>query len=197
MPISARTGSGSWRPSAVRHCPWLEDCVSLPANLADNSRNELLPSASDRYSARRQSVCERGLGAAREKGSRCSHREALGLSQKRRVIRDRRLGCRGGPLGRAASDAFEHGYWDFDTIRTPAKEVLLRTAAHLRCAILRTMGMEENMWVRLLSEDFAVPRGPVSLIYYLHGKMIGKVEELAAKDQPHPFCEWRSSLKTP
>jgi hypothetical protein len=97
---------------------------------------------------------------------------------------------------RATSDAFEHGYGDYDTIRTTAKQVLLRTAAHLRCAIFTTLGMEESMRVRLLSEDFAVPRGPVSLIYYLRGKMIGKVEELAAKDQQYPYCEWRSALKT-
>jgi hypothetical protein len=97
---------------------------------------------------------------------------------------------------KAASDAFEHGYWDYDTIRKPAKEVLLQTAGHLRRAILTVMGVEENIKTGLLSKDYTVPRGPVSLIYYLRGKMIGKIEELAAKDQQYPYCEWRPTLKT-
>ena len=94
-----------------------------------------------------------------------------------------------------ASDAFEHGYHDYNAIREPAKEILIRTAACLRRAIFDTLGLEEALRTRILSEEYAMPRGPMLLVRYIFGKLVGKVEDLAAPDQQYPCCEWRSTLK--
>ena len=44
--------------------------------------------------------------------------------------------------------------------------------------------------------DYAAPRGPLSLVRYVRGKLIGKVQDLPAADQQYPLCEWTSSLDT-
>jgi hypothetical protein len=97
---------------------------------------------------------------------------------------------------RRASDAFEHGFLDYDAVRKLTQDALLRTAGYLRQAIFRTLELNENIFARLFDGTHSVPRGPLLLVRYLRGQMIGKVEDLAAETQQYPMVEIRSSLAT-
>jgi len=121
------------------------------------------------------------------------YRERLNGEARRRLIFGNDEECY--QKAKEASDAFEHGYRDYGAIREPAKEILIRTAAYLRHAIFDTLGLEEALRIRILAEEYAVPRGPMLLVRYIFGNLIGKVEDLAAPDQQYPCCEWRSTLK--
>jgi hypothetical protein len=39
-------------------------------------------------------------------------------------------------------------------------------------------------------------RGPLTLVRYIRGTLIGKSEQLAARDQLYPIFEWRTKLKS-
>jgi len=98
---------------------------------------------------------------------------------------------------RKASDAFEHGFLDYDAVRSLVKEVLRRTAGYLRRAIFRTLELNEDIISsRLCDGNYSVPRGPLLLVRYLRGQMIGKIEDLAAEGQQYPICEMQFPLAT-
>lgn len=97
---------------------------------------------------------------------------------------------------REVSDTFEHGYGGFDTIRKPAREVIVKTANYLRHAIFDMMDIEKKIRERALGEDYAAPRGPLLLVRYIRGKLIGHADKLAAEDQLYPIMEWRTTLKS-
>jgi hypothetical protein len=97
---------------------------------------------------------------------------------------------------RTASDAFEHGFLDFDEIRKPAREVILRTAGYLRGAILNTTGIDPELLCRAFKSPYDLPRGPLRLVRYIEGMLIGQPEQLAAEGQLYPIFLWHSKLKS-
>jgi hypothetical protein len=97
---------------------------------------------------------------------------------------------------REVSDGFEHGYSDFSDMRKPAHEVIVKTAEYLRRAIIEFVGIEPSMVERALGPNYNTPRGPLNLVRYMRGTLIGKPEQLAAKDQQYPLLEWHTKLKT-
>jgi len=97
---------------------------------------------------------------------------------------------------REVSDTFEHGFGDFGTIRKPAREVIVKTADYLRRAIIDVIDIETNIRERVLGVDYAAPRGPLALVRYIRGKLIGQIDQLAAEDQEYPIMEWRTKLKS-
>jgi hypothetical protein len=96
---------------------------------------------------------------------------------------------------RAVSDGFEHGYSDFGSMRKPAQEIIVKTAAYLRQAILEATGIELRLLERALGPQYSVPRGPLMLVRYLRGTLTGAVEELAAEGELYPIFFWRGGLQ--
>jgi hypothetical protein len=97
---------------------------------------------------------------------------------------------------RNASDAFEHGFLDFDAVRKIAQEISIRTAGYVRRGIFRTLELQADIVDRLFDGNYSFPRGPLLLVRYLKGQMIGKIDELAAEPQQYPILDIRPSLKT-
>ena len=97
---------------------------------------------------------------------------------------------------KAVSDGLEHGFSEYGEMRPPAREVIVRTARHLRRAILDMLKLEERLRVKLTSEDFKEPRGPITLVRYLRGTLSGQADKLAMSDQLYPIMEWRGGLKS-
>jgi hypothetical protein len=95
---------------------------------------------------------------------------------------------------RRASDAFEHGFLDYDAVRKLARQALLQTSRYLRRAIFRLLELNEEILTRLFDGNYSVPRGPLLLACYLRGQLIGKIEDLAAETQQYPFFKMQSSL---
>jgi hypothetical protein len=80
------------------------------------------------------------------------------------------------------SNAFEHGFEDLGSIQQQAKEVVVPTASYLMKAILDLLNLDDAIRDRLLRSEYASPRGPLLLIHYLHGTLLGKAEDLPAVD---------------
>lgn len=97
---------------------------------------------------------------------------------------------------RKVSEGFEHGYSDFSDMRKPAREVIVKTAEYLRRATIELIGIEPPLIERALGPKYKDARGPLNLVRYMRGTLIGKPEQLAAKDQLYPLFEWRTKLKT-
>jgi hypothetical protein len=94
------------------------------------------------------------------------------------------------------SDGFEHGFGDYDTMRKPAQDVIVRCAGYLRGAIIRNLGLDRSVEEILLDAQYEEPRGPVLLVRYLRGTLIGKADQLAAPDQRYPIMDWRWQAKS-
>jgi hypothetical protein len=90
------------------------------------------------------------------------------------------------------SDAFEHGFSDFDEIRKPAQDVLVKTARCLRQTIIEALGIAPHHREHALGH---IPRGPIAPIRYIRGTLLGRSDQLATKDQAYPLMEWRTKLK--
>jgi hypothetical protein len=97
---------------------------------------------------------------------------------------------------RDVSDGFEHGFTDFSEMRKPAHEVIVKTAKYLRRAIITLVGMDVALVERALGPKYETPRGPLALVRYWRGTLVGKFDQLAAEDQLYPIFEWRSKLKS-
>jgi len=97
---------------------------------------------------------------------------------------------------RKISDGFEHGYSDYDEVRKPAQELIVRCAHYVRRAIISILDLEHSVFERLFEPNYAEPRGPVSIIRYLRGTLSGKAEQLAAPDQRYPIMHWRTRIKS-
>jgi hypothetical protein len=97
---------------------------------------------------------------------------------------------------RAVSDGLEHGFSEYAEMQAPAREVIVRTAQHLRRAIFDMLNLEGQVRDRLLGKDFNEARGPVALVRYLRGTLSGPAEGLAMPDQLYPLMEWRGGIKS-
>ena len=98
--------------------------------------------------------------------------------------------------GARVSDAFEHGFSDFGDIHKPAREVIVKTAEYLRRAIFELINIDLSLVERALGPAYNEPRGPLNLVRYLRGSLVGRPEHLAAINQSYPMFEWRTKLKS-
>lgn len=96
---------------------------------------------------------------------------------------------------KGVSDGFEHGFSDVEEMRKPASEVILKTAAYLRQVIIETLKIDATLQARALGADYAKPRGPITVVRYLYGTLLGKAEQLAMPDQSYPHMVWKSKIK--
>jgi hypothetical protein len=81
---------------------------------------------------------------------------------------------------REVSDGVEHGFTDFNDMRKPAYEVVVKTAEYLRRAIIELVDLDPSVVERALGPKYDTPRGPLNLVRYIRGTLIGKPEQLAA-----------------
>jgi hypothetical protein len=95
---------------------------------------------------------------------------------------------------KAVSDGFEHGFRDFAEIRKPATEVIVKMAGYLRRAIIELTGIDQ-LTERALGSEYAIPRGPLFLMRYVYGTLIGKPGELAPKGSLYPSLTWSTKVK--
>jgi hypothetical protein len=96
---------------------------------------------------------------------------------------------------RKVSDGFEHGFSDFNEMRKPARDVIVKTAAYLRQAIFETAGVQKHILDRAIGVDYEDARGPLVTTRYVYGTLIGKAGRLAADNQQYPFMKWETTLK--
>jgi hypothetical protein len=71
----------------------------------------------------------------------------------------------------------------------------VKTAAYLRRAILETMGLESTLLERALGSKYCEPRGPLILVRYVRGTLIGSAEQLAAEGEQYPMFHWQGGLQ--
>ncbi len=95
---------------------------------------------------------------------------------------------------RRASDGFEHGFMTFPEVHAIAVEMRERTAAHIRAALLGLGGVAAQSASVLLKHPFEVPVTPNTTRAYLHGRIIGEGDELAATGHAYPFLDWDLEL---
>lgn len=91
------------------------------------------------------------------------------------------------------SDGFEHGFEDTGNLRHVARSVFETVARYLRSAIVELTALDQKTRNQLLS--FAEPRGPLRVVKYLWGHLIGAPEHFAAAGRDHPVCDLRTSIK--
>jgi hypothetical protein len=93
------------------------------------------------------------------------------------------------------SDGFEHGYRDFDEIRKPARDVIVKMAGYLRRTIIETSSIDNHLAQRALGPDYEIPRGPLVVVRYLYGTLVGKAGQLAPQGCPYPSMTWETNFK--
>ena len=76
----------------------------------------------------------------------------------------------------------------------PAQEIIVKTAAYLRRAIFETIGIGSTLLERALGPGYSVPRGPLLLVRYVRGTLIGTAEQLAAEGH-YPTFHWQSGFQ--
>ena len=96
---------------------------------------------------------------------------------------------------RKVRDTFVHSLADFGDIHKPAQEVIIKTSAYLRQSIINLMDLTETDRSQLLCDDYNIARGPITLLRFLRGELIGMPDQLAAEDQSYPILTWTSKLK--
>ncbi len=94
-----------------------------------------------------------------------------------------------------ASDGFEHGFLDFNEVRSLATDVRDKTATFLRDAIMDISGCDPTALRGIREGRYRVPLGAWKMVKYLRGTLIGKGPDLAAEGNAYPIMEWRSSIK--
>lgn len=94
------------------------------------------------------------------------------------------------------SDDFEHGFTNFGLLRHPASEVIVPLAGYVRGAIIELANLPENTAKALLSEPYLRARGPLRMVKYIYGKLLGDSEDLARPENVYPIFEWRSKLNS-
>jgi hypothetical protein len=120
-------------------------------------------------------------------------RKGIEVQARRRLVFKDDAECL--KLARAVSDGFEHGFSDFGTMRKPAEDVIVKTAAYLRQAILETVGIASELLERALGPKYSSARGPLMIVRYIRGTLTGAAEHLAAEGHLYPMFHWKSGLK--
>lgn len=91
------------------------------------------------------------------------------------------------------SDGFEHGFEDAGNLRPVARSVFEAVARYLRTAIIDFSALDQDTRSQLLS--FGEARGPLRVVKYLWGHLIGTPEHFAAPGRDHPVCDLQTSVK--
>jgi hypothetical protein len=65
------------------------------------------------------------------------------------------------------SDGFEHGFRDFDEIRKPARDVIVKMAGYLRRTVIGMTSIDSQLATRALGPDYEIPRGPLVVVRLL------------------------------
>lgn len=113
---------------------------------------------------------------------------------RRRLIFHDDAGCQ--RTTREASDGFEHGYLDFDSIGALAIEAIRQGALeHVHRAILELSGLDEGSVSYLTSDKYRKPRANWPYTKVVKGTFIGPTEQLAAADQQYPMLKWVARIK--
>jgi hypothetical protein len=93
-----------------------------------------------------------------------------------------------------ASDAFEHGFEDFQNILQRAAAVRDDIAHYVREYIFELTGLDHQSKALLEGEKYVAPLDPQSRAYYLQGTLVGSSTQLAAEGQDHPRLIWNELL---
>jgi hypothetical protein len=96
---------------------------------------------------------------------------------------------------RRASDAFEHGFEDFDVIRRNAAAARDRTAYLLRRAIIEASDLDPSTVGRLLEPPYDSPKEWFGYKRYVRGTLLADQDELAAPDKQYPMLVIRQTIK--
>ena len=96
---------------------------------------------------------------------------------------------------RRASDAFEHGFENFDVIRDRAIRARDRTACLLRKAIIESSDVDPSICTRLLEPPYDTPKEWFGYKRYFRGKLLAERDELAAPDKQYPMLVLRQAMK--
>ncbi|MFN0315330.1 MAG: hypothetical protein ACKVQA_09865 [Burkholderiales bacterium] len=92
------------------------------------------------------------------------------------------------------SDHFEHGLKNFGVLRPKARPALVRTAHHVRRAIIDVSNVSSDAAAIMSGSAFSRPRGPLKLVKYLYGRLQGDPDGFAAPGQLYPSFVWQSKL---
>jgi hypothetical protein len=99
-------------------------------------------------------------------------------------------------MSRRASDAFEHGYENFNEVR--ARAVAAKAAGvaeHVRRAIFELVGLDESHTAFLTSGRYLKPQGAWPITKYIRGTFVGPAEDLAAPNEQYPMLQWSGELR--
>lgn len=94
-----------------------------------------------------------------------------------------------------ASDGLEHGFLGFDRVWELSREVRYRVAHYVRTSIFDLARLGGDVRAKLLSETFAKPLGPLRVVKYLRGRLIGERDDLAPPGSEYPFIRWATTIK--
>jgi hypothetical protein len=97
--------------------------------------------------------------------------------------------------GKEASDAFEHGYRNFDHIFALAHQVRRKMAAYVRSSIFDIAMLESDAKAKLLSKPFNEPLGHWPVAKYLRGTLKGGGQNLPVPGARYPFMRWATEIK--
>jgi len=98
-------------------------------------------------------------------------------------------------LAKEASDGLEHGYLGFDRVWELSQKVRYRMAHSVRMSIFDLAGLSGDAKAKLLSDTFDKPLGPMRVVKYLRGRLIGERDDLALPGSEYPFIRWKSTIK--
>jgi hypothetical protein len=95
-----------------------------------------------------------------------------------------------------ASDGFEHGFLDFNRVRTLATEVRDQTATYLRDAILEISGCDPKVLAAIREGRYLVPLGAWKMVKHVRGTLAGEGPTLAEDSQCYPRIKLTSTIQS-
>lgn len=120
-------------------------------------------------------------------------REFLIHETRRRILFDG--DDEGHRIAKSISDKFEHGFVNYGALRPEAINVVVRTARHLRSAVIRLSGIDDGIKQILMSQPYDDPCGPRQLVKYFWGTLTAQTDQLAKDGQVYPICLWKSVVE--
>lgn len=97
---------------------------------------------------------------------------------------------------RKASDGFEHGFLDFEKIRTYSVARREPVAEYVRKALLEYSGLDDSVRPVLLADRLRLPIAATRLAKYLKATLVGPVEKLAPPELQYPMFRLTSAIKS-
>ena len=97
---------------------------------------------------------------------------------------------------RMASDGFEHGFLDFEKIRSYSVARREPVAKYVRMALLEYSRLEDSVRVTLLDDRLRLPIASTRLAKYLKATLVGPVDKLAPPELQYPMFRLRSAISS-